>query len=207
MNLAHGRSLRPRADGDGDSSGSSAPPDSIVIAHGICMALAFVVLFPLGASWMRFFNFKRLAWFHGGWQVLTYILVLAGMGIGIYLAVKVETVSDPAYSWHDSTYRRLVGRSKRSSNHRSCGRPSARRPSGSRSLTSPQVSQVRPPYRAGHLTSLVGPHHPHPRSHKWGPRFAAGSRRKHGYHSLLCSCWSVLRNLGCESSRQQQAYQ
>lgn len=58
----------------------------MVMAHGICMGLAFVVLFPLGASWMRFFWFKHLAWFHAGWQITSYLIAIAGLGLGIHIA-------------------------------------------------------------------------------------------------------------------------
>jgi hypothetical protein len=56
------------------------------------MALAFVVLFPLGASWMRFFQFKGLVWFHAGWQLLTYCIALVGLGLGIHLAMELDEV-------------------------------------------------------------------------------------------------------------------
>ncbi|KAF2243981.1 hypothetical protein BU26DRAFT_523528 [Trematosphaeria pertusa] len=81
-------SVREESEGEEEPGGGDEPPDSIVIAHGICMALAFVILFPLGASWMRFFNFRGLVWFHAGWQLLTYVLVFAGTGTGIYLSVE-----------------------------------------------------------------------------------------------------------------------
>ena len=79
-------------DDDDDLSGSEDPTEKMIIAHGICMALAFVVLFPLGASWMRFFQFKGLVWFHAGWQLLTYCIALAGLGLGIHLAMELEEV-------------------------------------------------------------------------------------------------------------------
>jgi hypothetical protein len=71
--------------GGGDAEKGYAP-DSIVLAHGIMMAACFAILFPLGATILRAANFKGLVWFHGGWQVFTYIVALAAFGMGVWIA-------------------------------------------------------------------------------------------------------------------------
>ncbi|CAG8955448.1 hypothetical protein HYFRA_00010314 [Hymenoscyphus fraxineus] len=49
-------------------------------AHGILMGVAVVILFPLGAISMRL---GVNPWIHAGIQLISYILMIAGMAIGI----------------------------------------------------------------------------------------------------------------------------
>jgi hypothetical protein len=58
--------------------------------HGIIMALVVVILFPLGAIVMRVFG---KWWLHAGFQVMGIILLLAGFGIGVFLARAERRVS------------------------------------------------------------------------------------------------------------------
>lgn len=56
--------------------------------HGVLMSAAFAILYPIGAVSIRSFSFKGLIWFHAGWMVFTYLIVLAGTAFGVDLARK-----------------------------------------------------------------------------------------------------------------------
>lgn len=58
------------------------------IAHGTIMGLAFALFFPIGGIIIRVLSFRGLIWVHAGLQMLTYTLALAGMGLGVYIALK-----------------------------------------------------------------------------------------------------------------------
>ncbi|KAK4996068.1 hypothetical protein LTR66_004237 [Elasticomyces elasticus] len=73
--------------GGGQGFGNEAKQQRIVMAHGICMGLAFAVLFPFGSIILRAFSFRNLVWVHGGWQTFVYCIALAGFGLGVWLAV------------------------------------------------------------------------------------------------------------------------
>jgi len=51
--------------------------------HGIIMAVVMVLLFPIGGLIMRIIG---IWWLHAAWQVLSALVMIAGFGIGIYLA-------------------------------------------------------------------------------------------------------------------------
>lgn len=72
---------------------SQVEMNKMSIAHGVLMGLAFAVIFPVGATVMRLFRFKNLIWFHAAAQALGYILALAGLGLGVWLAVNSQQVS------------------------------------------------------------------------------------------------------------------
>lgn len=58
------------------------------IAHGTILGLAFALFFPIGGIIIRVLSFRGLIWVHAGLQMLTYALALAGMGLGVYIAIK-----------------------------------------------------------------------------------------------------------------------
>jgi hypothetical protein len=66
--------------------GAFAKYPAILKAHGIIMPVAFVLMFPIGAIAIRTLSFPGLIWVHAGWMVLTYLLAIAGMALGIWLA-------------------------------------------------------------------------------------------------------------------------
>lgn len=67
-----------------------------VITHGTVMGFAFAFLFPLGAILIRVASFRGLIWVHAAIQSLAYALALAGLGLGIYIAVYPSSqVSQP----------------------------------------------------------------------------------------------------------------
>jgi hypothetical protein len=78
--------LKPRDDGDSD------PSESVIIAHGVCMAVAVVILFPLGSTWIRLLHFNNSVWVHAGWQSFAYLVVLAGLGLGLYISIESDQV-------------------------------------------------------------------------------------------------------------------
>ena len=56
------------------------------IAHGVLMCLAFVIFFPAGSVVVRLGRSNRVVYVHAGIQMFAYILALAGMGLGVYVA-------------------------------------------------------------------------------------------------------------------------
>jgi hypothetical protein len=80
-----------------DSSGPARQIMDGTTAHGIMGAAAFVLLFPSGSIVMRIFNFKGLIWLHVGLQVLGYLVALALMETGVWIAInKGEARATPA---------------------------------------------------------------------------------------------------------------
>jgi hypothetical protein len=67
------------------------------VAHGIMGVVAFVLLFPSGSIVMRVFDFKGLIWLHVGLQVLGYLVALALMETGVWIAVNNGEVCAPAF--------------------------------------------------------------------------------------------------------------
>ncbi|CAD6441244.1 ec1f3bee-01cb-4581-a17e-a99199bf1008 [Sclerotinia trifoliorum] len=64
------------------SSGTSRV-QSYDMAHGIIMGVTVVLLFPLGALSMRIFG---RPWLHASLQIISFIFLIAGLGLGIKLA-------------------------------------------------------------------------------------------------------------------------
>ncbi|KAK8909800.1 hypothetical protein QC760_002487 [Botrytis cinerea] len=64
----------------------------VTIAHGVLAALAYVILFPSGAIAIRIFNFRNLLWLHAGWMVGAYMIVLASLGMGVWMAYKLNVL-------------------------------------------------------------------------------------------------------------------
>ncbi len=59
-----------------------------VIAHATCMGLAFAFLMPVGAIVMRVAKVNHLIWYHAAIMLFAYVLALAGLGLGVYIAIK-----------------------------------------------------------------------------------------------------------------------
>ena len=58
------------------------------IAHGTLLSLVFVIIYPVGAMVIRLLSFRYLVWLHAGIQLFAYMLALAGLGLGVYIAVE-----------------------------------------------------------------------------------------------------------------------
>lgn len=83
------------SNGDGGSSGGDSgggSVDSMTSAHGVLMGIAFLGLFPLGAIMIRLLSFRGLLYVHAAIQVLALILAIVGLGLGVWLAQKVQDV-------------------------------------------------------------------------------------------------------------------
>lgn len=74
--------------------------NTVILAHAVLMPLAFALFYPLGAMMIRLLNFKNLVWVHAGWMVFTYLIVLAGMGLGVWIAVTTAQLG---------TYHAIIG--------------------------------------------------------------------------------------------------
>jgi hypothetical protein len=60
--------------------------------HGVIMAIAVVIIFPLGAIVMRLFG---LFWLHVGLQLLSLVLIIVGFALGVEAAKVTGYVSSP----------------------------------------------------------------------------------------------------------------
>ncbi|MCJ1386144.1 hypothetical protein MMC17_009270 [Xylographa soralifera] len=100
-------------DGGGSSGGSSDGSEQTqhmrVMAHGIIMSLAFLwslpaqilsssantarIFFPFGALTVRFLSVKATVWIHASLQLFAYAFAIAGMGIGVWLAVTEQALN------------------------------------------------------------------------------------------------------------------
>ncbi|KAL6402745.1 hypothetical protein AUP68_14081 [Ilyonectria robusta] len=76
--------------GSAVTEGSSGGDDGISSAHGIIMSVVFLIGYPIGAVLMPLLG-KWLV--HAGWQVLAFLGMWAGFGIGYVAADKTGDVS------------------------------------------------------------------------------------------------------------------
>jgi hypothetical protein len=77
---------------DGDAVDSSGGGASLGLqrTHGIIMTIVFAGLYPLGSSLMPLLG----RWYiHAGWQVIAYLLMWVGLGLGVVLADEDGEVS------------------------------------------------------------------------------------------------------------------
>jgi hypothetical protein len=82
-----------------DSSGGGEPQipanfANVRMAHAIMAPIAFVLFFPIGAMGIRMLSFPGLVWFHAGWMTFTYVIVLASMGMGVWIAVVSQQLDE-----------------------------------------------------------------------------------------------------------------
>jgi len=80
-----------------DSGGSSAVTvesgdsvDWMTSAHGVLMAGAFVILYPLGSILMPIIGRWDI---HAGWQLITFLLMWVGFGLGVKIALGENMAS------------------------------------------------------------------------------------------------------------------
>ncbi|MCJ1438857.1 hypothetical protein MMC27_008247 [Xylographa pallens] len=78
---------------DGPSESSKQTQHMRVMAHGIIMSLAFLIFFPFGALTVRFLSNKATVWIHAYLQLFAYAFAIAGMGIGVWLAVTEQELN------------------------------------------------------------------------------------------------------------------
>ena len=77
----------------GSGGGGSSERRTMLIAHGVLAALAFVILFPAGAIAIRLASFPGVVWFHAVFQVFAYLVYIAAFGLGVYIASKMEMLN------------------------------------------------------------------------------------------------------------------
>lgn len=81
---------------DSSSSSSSSETDTklanIVPAHAAVMSLAFLIFFPLGAIIMRIGVGGYTVFIHAALQIFSYMLAIAGTGLGIYMALTLDSL-------------------------------------------------------------------------------------------------------------------
>ncbi|KAH7131462.1 integral membrane protein [Dactylonectria estremocensis] len=66
--------------------------------HGAEMGLAFVIIFPLGALFIRILKFKGSVWAHVACQLVGWVLMLAGLGTGIRLGNIIDRLHNNAHT-------------------------------------------------------------------------------------------------------------
>ncbi|ETS86683.1 hypothetical protein PFICI_00511 [Pestalotiopsis fici W106-1] len=70
-------------------SGSSGPSQSstaqLITAHGVIMAITFIIMYPLGSILMPLLGKWAL---HAAWQMVSFILMWVGFGIGVVAAQR-----------------------------------------------------------------------------------------------------------------------
>jgi hypothetical protein len=66
---------------------------TVLVAHGVLAALAFVIIFPTGAISIRLMSFPGLIWFHAILQGIGYLFYVVAFGMGIWLASNLGYVS------------------------------------------------------------------------------------------------------------------
>ena len=84
----------------GGDGGTPADVNMVIMAHAVLAPVAFVLLFPMGAMIIRLLSFKGVVWLHAGWMVTTYMIVLAALGMGVWIAVVTQQLD---------TYHSIIG--------------------------------------------------------------------------------------------------
>jgi hypothetical protein len=75
-------------------TGEAAYSDTLVMSHGI-VACAAILLFVLGAMLIRLASFRGIVWVHAGVQVVGFLVLVAVVGMGIYMAMTEGFVTHP----------------------------------------------------------------------------------------------------------------
>lgn len=182
-----GANSGPDANSTSESSGASSDGGNkalihrTVIAHGIIMPLAFVIFFPLGALTIRLLSMPGTVWVHAGAQVFAYSMAIAGLGLGVWIAVNTQQVQStiPCLLVRSLPSDDLTTDQRGPSHHRH----HRRLPPPPPTLPGPVASlPLRPhltPHLLGHRARLARPRPHHPRRHQRRPRTAAVGQHTH----------------------------
>lgn len=95
-------------DGDEDSDGATPPPDNsgvteqdsnpnrnLILAHGVILTIVFVAVYPLGSLLMPLLG----KWYiHAGWQMIGFLSMWAGFGIGYVASRRADIFFDQAHT-------------------------------------------------------------------------------------------------------------
>lgn len=76
--------------GSNGATFSSGPSNSVRIGHATIMSLVFVVLFPLSALTLYLPYANKVRHIHAPLQIITIILMIAGLGLGVKLGNQVN---------------------------------------------------------------------------------------------------------------------
>ncbi|ESZ99321.1 hypothetical protein SBOR_0283 [Sclerotinia borealis F-4128] len=92
--LTTGSVPTPSQTSSGANDATTGPSDAgrVAIAHGVLASLAYVILFPSGAIAIRIFSFRNLLWLHAGWMITAYMIVLASVGMGVWMAYSYQAL-------------------------------------------------------------------------------------------------------------------
>lgn len=83
-------------DSSGISKNTNNNTSMLIAAHGVIMALTFVIMYPIGSVLMPLLGKWAI---HAAWQMVSFILMWAGFGIGVVVAQKTFYVSSVACSF------------------------------------------------------------------------------------------------------------
>ncbi|KLJ08563.1 hypothetical protein EMPG_15991 [Blastomyces silverae] len=67
-------------------------------AHGVVMSIAFVIIFPLGALFVRTQKIKGGVWIHAACQLIGWILTIAGLATGIRVGKILDRLHNNAHT-------------------------------------------------------------------------------------------------------------
>ncbi|GIK00070.1 hypothetical protein Aspvir_004085 [Aspergillus viridinutans] len=67
-------------------------------AHGILMSVAFVLIFPLGATVLRLSKSKHAVWLHAGIQLTGWALMLGGLATGLRVGKILDRLHNNAHT-------------------------------------------------------------------------------------------------------------
>lgn len=84
--------------GSGVTTSKSDNSDMLKWAHGIIMMIVFTALYPMGSALMPLLG----KWYiHASWQMIAFLLMWAGFGIGYTIANRAGMVSKQAQNAND----------------------------------------------------------------------------------------------------------
>jgi hypothetical protein len=86
--------------GPGSDSGSgiiltAGNKNTILVAHGVILALVMAILYPTGSLLMPL---VKKWWAHAAWQTISFCLMWVGFGLGIVIARERRMVSDSTFA-------------------------------------------------------------------------------------------------------------
>ncbi|KAF4213538.1 hypothetical protein CNMCM8980_007796 [Aspergillus fumigatiaffinis] len=67
-------------------------------AHGILMSVAFILIFPLGATVLRLVKSKHAVWIHAGIQLTGWALMLGGLATGLRVGKILDRLHNNAHT-------------------------------------------------------------------------------------------------------------
>jgi hypothetical protein len=73
---------------------------TLLKAHGLVMSIAFVIIMPLGALLIRTLKFKGGVWVHVACQLLGWVLMLAGLALGVRTGKIIDRVGISFFTFH-----------------------------------------------------------------------------------------------------------